>query len=708
MSARQFRRSAERREADADRRRRRIIAGTGGAAAALGTAVLFAPSADAATFTVTNLNSDGAGSLRQAVIDANAAGGADTIVFQSGLSGTITLATPGEIDITDPVTIQGPGASQLAVSGNDLYRIFYASGAGDVSISGLTLRNGYVSTDNGGALYSDSATNMTVNAMVFTDSYAGNGASGDGGAIQFDGPLTVQDSSFTNNRAGGAGGALYGGTTGDTATITGSTFTGNKALGDQGGAFYQDEGDTVIRNSTFSNNSSPVETGGAIYVDDGDLTVEGSTISGNRSGDNGGGLDFESDGDLSVANSTFSGNDATGYYGGAIHTIGSGAVTIAASTISGNVAEYGGGIYLYGMNGDTKISDTTISNNAASNGGGGAWLEPENGNVSISNSTVAGNNAFYVGGVFLDNDGGGTSGPVTLSSSIIADNTQTESPPRGTLYGADLGEDTLGAGFAAAFSLIEDPSGVPIGGASTNITGVDPQLGPLADNGGPTQTFLPALTSPAVDAGIANGLTTDQRGLARTADISAVPNRAGSDGTDIGSTEIQSASCQGAFVPSKTGTDGDDTITGTDGPDALFGANGNDQINALGANDCVSGDAGNDTLTGDDAKDLLLGGDGNDGIKGGAGKDKIKGEDGKDKLNGDAGKDKVVGGAGKDKIKGGNGKDKIKGNGGKDKINSIDGKVDKVNCGGSKDKAKVDSIDKVGKNCEVVHVKKRK
>ena len=264
----------------------------------------------------------------------------------------------------------------------------------------------------------------------------------------------------------------------------------------------------------------------------------------------------------------------------------------------------------------------------------------------------------------------------------------------------------------------------------SNITGTDPDLGPLQDNGGPTETLLPNLTSPVIDAGVANGLTTDQRGLPRTFDPVSVPNKNGSDGTDIGSTELQAgenglpgnADCLGAVVPSKTGTEAGETITGTEGPDALFGAGGDDTLQGLGANDCLSGDAGNDTADGGAGGDLISGGDGNDNLKGVGGKDKLNGEGGKDKANGGAGKDKLTGGGGKDKLKGsggkdkvsggggkdkinpGKGKDKVKAGGGKDKINTADGKKDKLNCGGGKDKATVDAKDKVKANCDVVKV----
>lgn len=89
------------------------------------------PIAQAATFTVTNLNDSGTGSLRQAILNANSNPGSDTIAFQTDLSGIIFL-TSGEMNITGSLTINGPGANILAVSGNNLSRIF---------LSGLVLRS---------------------------------------------------------------------------------------------------------------------------------------------------------------------------------------------------------------------------------------------------------------------------------------------------------------------------------------------------------------------------------------------------------------------------------------------------------------------------------------------------------------------------------------------------------------------------------------
>src|SRR5262245_31571682 len=92
-------------------------------------------------FHVTTLADGGAGSLRDAVSRANAHPGADVITFQSGLTGTIALAG-GEFDITDDLTINGPGADRLTVSGNHISRVFKVESGETVSISDLTVAGG--------------------------------------------------------------------------------------------------------------------------------------------------------------------------------------------------------------------------------------------------------------------------------------------------------------------------------------------------------------------------------------------------------------------------------------------------------------------------------------------------------------------------------------------------------------------------------------
>ncbi|MBL8865320.1 MAG: hypothetical protein JNK93_07125, partial [Planctomycetia bacterium] len=106
-----------------------------------------------ATFTVSNLNDSGAGSLRDAIASANSAAGADTINFQAGLTGTITLASQLTItDTTGATTITGPGAERIGVSGNNATRIFQVNGGVTANFSGLTLRNGSAPLQLGGAV----------------------------------------------------------------------------------------------------------------------------------------------------------------------------------------------------------------------------------------------------------------------------------------------------------------------------------------------------------------------------------------------------------------------------------------------------------------------------------------------------------------------------------------------------------------------------
>ena len=176
----------------------------------------------------------------------------------------------------------------------------------------------------------------------------------------------------------------------------------------------------------------------------------------------------------------------------------------------------------------------------------------------------AGNSAATGGGV-----GAVTTSPreVELSSTVVGDNTADQAPD---LYSGKNGDTT--ATFAINHSLIENTAGAQIDDAANNIFGADPQLGALQNNGGATQTILPNLGSPLIDAGIANGLSNDQRGQARTFDSLAFPNINGSDGTDIGATELQpgenglpaNGDCKGAPAIAKTGTEAGETITGTE------------------------------------------------------------------------------------------------------------------------------------------------
>ena len=212
---------------------------------ALGATVFFAPAADAATFTVTNLDPSGPGSLAQAVSDAEAASDADTIEFQPGLSGTVTLA--GELAISNPVTIHGPGADD-----GDARR--------PRSEPGLRLRDDRAlrghrpharerfRRGDGGAIFADNA-EITLRNLVVRDS----ASTGQGGGVLINTdpnlPVEVTGSIFDHNSSSRYGGGLTLNSTNGPVTppaaealIEGNTFTDNSATGPGGGAmaFYDE------------------------------------------------------------------------------------------------------------------------------------------------------------------------------------------------------------------------------------------------------------------------------------------------------------------------------------------------------------------------------------------------------------------------------------------------------------------------------------
>ena len=125
-----------------------------------------------ATSTVINTNDSGAGSLRQALADAN---DGDTINFDAAVTGTITL-TSGELLVNDSITINGPGANILAVNGNAASRVFHISSGKTVIISGLTITNGGV-VPNGGGILNDHAT-LTVNNCTVSGNTIFSGTGG--------------------------------------------------------------------------------------------------------------------------------------------------------------------------------------------------------------------------------------------------------------------------------------------------------------------------------------------------------------------------------------------------------------------------------------------------------------------------------------------------------------------------------------------------
>lgn len=271
-------------------------------------------------FTVTNLDDSGDGSLRQAILDANANPGADTIVFQDELSGTITL-TSGELLITDDVTINGPGIFSIIVSGNNSSRVFEVGSAVTVTISGLTISNGGITTDNGAGI-KNSGVKLTLTNVVLSGNSATSNTVGGGIFNSLGSALEITGSTLSSNSVslGGGGGINNQGT----LTITGSTLSGNSS-GFGGGLLTG--GTSTVLNCTFSGNSSTLANsgGGGGIANTGTLNVSFTTLSGNSDiGGHGGGL-FNLSGTTNIKNSIVANSTSGGdcfSAGGAINATG--------------------------------------------------------------------------------------------------------------------------------------------------------------------------------------------------------------------------------------------------------------------------------------------------------------------------------------------------------------------------------------------------
>lgn len=224
--------------------------------------------------------------LLEAINAANANSGPSTIDFVPGLSGTIfNTLFPTGLEITSSVTIEGPGARTLTVSGKDTARVFNIAAGAQVIISGLTIANG---------------NSVSV---------------GTGGGIFNSGNLTLRECAVLNNKGGSGGGALNTGT----LTIERSTFAGNESTG-HGGA-VRNTGVLHLINSTFSSNSAFASGAITSFVNSGTaavVTVRNCTVSSNNSRDTsnglGGGLYNGTLSTMTVGNSIIANNDAAFAY----------------------------------------------------------------------------------------------------------------------------------------------------------------------------------------------------------------------------------------------------------------------------------------------------------------------------------------------------------------------------------------------------------
>ena len=451
------------------RMRRRALAACLLSNLALATAGTLA-SVNALASAVTSCNDDPGdqNTLRYAVLVANPN---DTIDLSGLACSKITLGSAIAVAVSD-LTIKGAGADKLTIDGNHVDRVFKHTGTGSLNLSDLSVVNGTFSGGNaiGGCLYSKGNLVLTRTTVASCKALGVTGASG-GGAFAFK-SIILDSSELTGNEA-------YTSATGLGAQLAASGG-GALAVGQIAG-----EGLTVVHSRVSGNTAraaSGLAEGGGIFGFN--TTVKYSTLSDNHA--------------IAIGNTN---NDSGG---GAVAAFTS--LVMAGTTVDHNDADVGGGIFISTSADSAKIAQSTISGNKGNLGVGGIYSGVS---LDMANSTIAFNSAPVLSGLEV------TGLTATLNSNIIADNIPDDLGGTATLSGEK--------------NLIKVPSAfivVPFGTIS-----LDPDLGPLAYNGGATRTHALNAGSPAIDKGnnVMNAIS-DQRGGSYA--------RVANNVTDIGAFEL--------------------------------------------------------------------------------------------------------------------------------------------------------------------------
>jgi hemolysin type calcium-binding protein len=398
------------------------------------------------------------------------------------------------------------------------------------------------------------------------------------------------------------------------------------------------------------------------FGENGAVSISGVTITGGGMNQFGGAILDQSTGTLSLSGVAVVGNS------GALGTIefNLGTLTITNSTISGNTASSLIGIGGLNVNAPSTTSATLTNVTVSSNSGGNVGGVEAAGDATITlvNSTIVGNTSTGVpggpGNLALSSVA--TEAKIRLKNTIVANGTgPTGKENCGKFGGAGMETfETQGHNLEAHGTAALNQCG--LNGAVGDITSTNALLGPLASNGGQTQTHALLAGSPAIDA-VLSGCpppATDQRGVARPQGARC----------DIGGYEFVPPPaprfCQGRQA-TIVGQASQGTVNGTSGRDVIVDLGGG-TVNGGGGADLICGSSLRNVLVGGGGNDRMFGFSGNDRLKGGSGKDTEKGGGGKDTLLGDAGNDKLFGQGGRDLLKGGGGRDRLVGGGAPDRL----------------------------------------
>lgn len=496
---------------------------------------------------------DGNATLRAAVIDANALAGTDTITLGSGVF-TLTLsglnenaAATGDLDVTGDLVIEGAGADQTFLDAALLDRYFHVQPGSSLTLRNLTIRNGR--EVNGGAIENDGtlvlenvdltgnaavmrggaiynlAGNVTLQSVHVTGNQAlGSGDAIGGGLVSTGGSVTIVDSQFSNNAAAMEGGAINSRTT--TLQVTNTAFSNNSA--NSGGAIRLFSGTASLTNNTFSGDHATT-SGGAISSGSCTLTITGGSFTGNylapmpvTGGVRTGGvlyLSGQAPSGVTIKYVTFQQTGSGD--GGAIYNS-NGALSLSYSTFDRVTGDRGGSIW-NGNGGFISMWNTTIAGGSGTNGG--AIFNTSGGQLQVRNSTISNNTSTGVpgeGGDFFTAFGAATMGVSSVINSGAVHNASGNFVSLNNLIAGNVGGlDVYGSFSSSGGNLIGNGTGgygftAPTDHVGTAVSPINPLLSPLANNGGQVQTMAISAQSPARDGGTFGAPLTDARGLPRT------------------------------------------------------------------------------------------------------------------------------------------------------------------------------------------------
>ncbi len=409
---------------------------------------------------------------------------------QASYFGDQVLATAGTTD-ADPVTLgPAPGVAGVTLDGDFHAGVPCPTAACDGAMLGVR-----------------PWVHAVVEGLTFTDE--DNTAGTAGGAID-DAAASLTVTGDTFDAVGAPDGGAVDLRGGGTLAVSGSTFTGDGA--NDGGAIDVQGGRATVTGSTFSQDTAG--TGGAVDVGDGagtgTLTLDDSTISGGGAVDGGAaavGL-HGGHGALAIRSSLLYDNGASD--GGAVDVgdlSGAGSLDMSDSALWDNGAGDGGAVDVgdHGGQGTLHLFDSALASDGAADGGTiDAGDHRGQGSVVVEESTITGGQADVGGALELGGPGGGAGAGLLVHDTVVdnggvaaVDVVAGSLVAAATVVAGSGPADCAGAVTDAGYNL-EDDAGASCGFSPANhsVAGVDPALGPLENNGGPTETMLPAPGSP--------------------------------------------------------------------------------------------------------------------------------------------------------------------------------------------------------------------